>query len=1077
MKTYLQKFIPLVLFIILQAATAHAQWNTNTSVNLEIAGLIAADLQSVPTTDGKMWVAFYHQNAGNYDMRAQLIDADGNKLLGPDGMLVSNQSSGTATFVFNVCVDGSNNLIISMQDQRSGDMQAVLYKISQAGTHLWSPDGVIVGSGLAPYSTVLTNGEVVTAWNESTSNSLKMQKISSSGSTVWTTPVTVMVGSSTTTRGQLIANLNNKFTMVYQKRGVGISTSLYAQQFDNSGTAIYAPLQICSETTSGARYYSIAAEDDITFFGYYSSSGSRFNSYLQRINADGTLPWGINGSHFNTSTGPTDNYQGETSINLKPGSLYVWSVCTFSTTNQSNYGVYIQKFLKTSGARQFTDQGKVVYPISANRDIQAGDLSLVDDDTPMFMSYQNDYKIFATRLDASGNFAWPGNRIEISSTTAGLGSPKGRYGFTSVGPNRCSGIWTEDRGTGEKGYAQGVTIGGLIGIEVTTQGGAPATITVTAGTLQMISTIFPSTAIQSVTWSIVPGTGVATINSSGLVTGSANGTVWAKAIATQDVSVKDSLLITLSNQVVLPPSVITLPATGIWLTEAVLNGTVNANYFSSTVSFEWGLTATYGNTATATPAEVNGNSATPVLASLNGLAPGTIYHYRCIATSVGGTSYGQDLTFTTQCQLSGTLSPISGSQSVCTNSQGVQYTVEPMPNATGYVWSVPAGASISAGNNTYSITVDYSGAAQSGDITVYATDGTCFSTTSQPYPVTVNNTPLAAGSINGVQIVCEGDQGIVYSVAPIIGATLYTWTVPPGAVIASGAGTNSISIDYTTGSNSGDITVYGSNTCGTGPISVPLSVNVALLPGSAGPITGPNHICAAANNTVYSVPVASNAYGYVWTLPAGAIIASGANTNQISVNFPSSASSGTILVFATNGNCLGQTSAPFTVEVYPTPETPVITRQGDTLTSSSYEGNQWYLDGTAIPGANEKHYIAFNPGNYTVVVTLNDCSSEVSNTIIVLPVSLTEKGSIRDFEVYPNPNNGHFDLKARIASGEVWQVEIYDYVGRLIYKQESKIGGVNFSTHIELDNPPSGSYIIVLRNGDKKLYRRVAIHQ
>ena len=137
--------------ISLMPGASFAQWNTNTSVNLLISGLPTADIQSASTTDGKTWIAFYHENAGNYDMRAQLIDANGYKLLGPDGMLVSNQSSGTATYVFNVCVDGSNNLIIGCQDQRTGTMQAVLYKISQAGTQLWGAGGIVLGGGLAPY--------------------------------------------------------------------------------------------------------------------------------------------------------------------------------------------------------------------------------------------------------------------------------------------------------------------------------------------------------------------------------------------------------------------------------------------------------------------------------------------------------------------------------------------------------------------------------------------------------------------------------------------------------------------------------------------------------------------------------------------------------------------------------------------------------------------------------------------------------------------------------------------------------------------------------------------------------------
>ncbi len=640
-------FLGAVMLLCYLPLSTSAQWNPNTAVNILIADLLMADMQAVPTTDGKTWIAFYHENGGNYDMRAQLIDANGYKLLGNDGILVSNKTSGSATYVFNVCVDNSNNLIIGFQYENLGGMSAVLYKISQTGAQMWGVNGVTIGQGLAPYPATLTTGECVVTWNESTSNTLKLQKLTSTGAPVWATPISITVGTSKTTRGQIITNTAGKFTVVYQKMAGGISTTLYSQMFSPSGTALYPPLQICGETTSGARYYSIDSEADTSYFGYYSSTGMRFNSYLQRINPDGTIPWGMNGSHFNTATGTNDNYQGETSIRLAPGSKYVWSVCTFSNPNQSQYGVYIQKFLKSSGGRQLTDAGKVVYGISTNMDTQCGNLELVDDN-PMFMSYVSNYKIYATRLDANGNFAWPGNRVELSSTTAGAGNGKMRYCFTPDGPNRCAGSWTENRGgAGYKGYAQGISVGGLVGLIVATQGGVPATITTNGGTLQMVATVFPSTANQNVTWSIVPGTGMATINASGLVTAISNGTAYAVAVAVQDTTVSDSLMITMSSQTAAPPTVVTLAATGISSSGATLNGTVNANTLSTNVFFEFGLTTAYGNTVTATPPTVTGSAVTPVETILTGLTSNTTYHFRAIGTNLAGQAFGDDLTFLT----------------------------------------------------------------------------------------------------------------------------------------------------------------------------------------------------------------------------------------------------------------------------------------------------------------------------------------------------------------------------------------------------------------------------------------------
>jgi hypothetical protein len=1061
--TLIRLVVGAIVLVALNWGSVSAQWNTNTAVNLLISSLPTADMQSAATSDGKIWIAFYHQNGGNYDMRAQLIDADGNKLLGADGMLVSNKTSGSATFVFNACVDNNDNLIISMQDERSGPDQAVIYKISQAGTHLWSPDGVILGQGLAPYSAALSGNDIVTVWNEATSNTLKMQRISAAGTTVWASPVSITVNSTTTSRGEVIANLNDKFTVVYQKKGSGISTTLYSQMFSGSGTALYSPVQISNQTSSGARYYSIAAEGDTTYYGYYVSSGFRFNSFLQRINPSGVLPWGINGSNFNTSTGGADNYQGETSISHKAGSPYVWSVCTFSDPNQTNYGVYIQKFNKVSGARQFTDQGKVVYPVSANRDTYAGRLMLADD-TPMFMSYDKDYRIYATRLDASGNFAWPGNRVVLSSTTYGMGNPKGRFDFSVVGPERCSGVWTENRTGSELGYAQGISIGGLVGLDVTTQGSVPATITTGGGTLQMVATVYPATASQAVTWSIVPGTGMATVNATGLVTALTDGTVWAKATSVQDVTMSDSLLITMTNQIPVLATVVTLPADNIGLYSATLNGSVNSNNYTSSASFEWGLTAAYGNTATSIPGQIPGNTVTSVHSALSGLLPGTTYHYRCKATNLAGTANGADLQFTTNCLLPGSLGGVSGPAAVCAGTSAHVYSVTPVAGATAYVWTLPSGASVTAGSGTASVTVSYSPTAQSGPIAVYATDGTCFSDPAQPLSVVVSTLPAQAGPVNGSQVVCDGEQGITYTVPAVPGATSYSWSLPTGAGIVSGAGTNSVVIDYSAGSAGGNITVTAVNDCGSGPASLPLTIEITPRPAAAGAISGADKICAEASGVVYSVSPLTNAYGYVWTVPQGASITAGASTNQITVHFAAGASSGNISVYGTNGNCFGTASPDFAVTVKATPATPVITATGLVLSSSAAAGNQWYLGGVLIPGATAQQYTAVENGVYTVIVTIDGCASAVSNAIQILSVSVAETPAVTSLEISPNPGSGIFTVHSGIPVTEGTTLEIYTPQGTLLLRNELLKSECPSQYSVDLSAYPAGTYTVRLKS-------------
>ena len=1114
--------LAIIVVLTMYSLKVNAQWNPNTSVNLLLSSFTDDVQLAAPTTDGKTWIAFYSQTAGNYAMRAQLVDANGYKLLGPDGIIVSNQPSGSATFVFNICLDASNNLIIAMQDQRTGSMKACMYKIDQAGNHLWSTDGVVLGAGLAPNPTVLTTGETVVCWDESVSGTLNLQKVSVAGAAVWATPIQVKVGTSKTTRGQIVANSAGKFTMVYQKKGVGISTSLYAQTFDNAGVALYTALQISNQTSSGARYYSILSDADTTYFGYYVSAGSRFNSFLQRINPGGTIPWGMNGSNFNTATASTDNYQMTTDINMQPGSNYIYSVCNFCNTLQSQYGIYVQKFLKTTGTRLFTDAAKVVYPITTARDQHVDRIAMITDG-PMFLGYSDvDYKMYAVRLDASGNFVWPGNKVELSSTTASAGTPKMRYNFTPIGPYRCAGVWTENRGSGYRGYGQGVSIGGLLGIKVATQGNVPAVIATSGGTLQVVDTVFPLTANQSATWSIVNGTGIASISATGLVTAITNGTVWAKAVAVQDNTVKDSLLITMSNQLITSPTVITSAATSVTSNTAVLNGMVTANFASTTVTFNWGLTPAYGNTVTATPSTVTGTTPTPVVFNLSGLIPGTTYHFRAsgvniagtmngadfsfttalatpdvlttVASNVGNTSaqingsvnannasttvsfewglttaygntiaatpspvtgygatpvlanlsglvwgstyhfrckgvnsvgpnYGADFSFTTGCPLPLTPGPLTGSLVVCQNQNNVAYSIPADPNATNYIWTVPSGASIVTGAGTNSITVNYTVTAVSGNITVTSANN-CATGPTASFPITVN--PVTVPTISGPNSICATSGYNTYTAQS--GMSNYSWTVSSGGSIFAGAGTSYITVYWSTpGPQTVSVIFTNANGCQV-PSPTVYNVTVNGVPSAAGAITGPGSVCAGAQGVSYSVAPVAGALAYAWSVPTGATIVSGANTNSIAVDFAVNAVSGQITVSG-NNLCGNGSASSLGVNI-----TPVPAGAGTITGPASVCKGDAGVVYTVPPVLNATAYTWTVPTGVTVTsgantnsITVTFGSSAVSGPVSVYGTNTCGNGASSSLNltvnaIPPTPSitsNGYV-LTSSAASGNQW---------------------------------------------------------
>ncbi len=88
------------------------------------------------------------------------------------------------------------------------------------------------------------------------------------------------------------------------------------------------------------------------------------------------------------------------------------------------------------------------------------------------------------------------------------------------------------------------------------------------------------------------------------------------------------------------------PAGNVGATSATLHGEVNPNGSATTVYFQYGTSASYGQT---TPAIDIGSGSSPVSfsAQLIGLLPNTTYHYRLVTGKAGGTVYSVDQTFTT----------------------------------------------------------------------------------------------------------------------------------------------------------------------------------------------------------------------------------------------------------------------------------------------------------------------------------------------------------------------------------------------------------------------------------------------
>lgn len=136
-------------------------------------------------------------------------------------------------------------------------------------------------------------------------------------------------------------------------------------------------------------------------------------------------------------------------------------------------------------------------------------------------------------------------------------------------------------------------------------------------------------------------------------------------------------------------------ASAILTTTATLKGTVNPNSLSTIVTFEYGLTSSYGSISAASQSPLTGDTNEIVTTGLNGLEPGKTYHFRLKAENSLGIVYSDDMTFTTL----GQLPTVTTLTAINIQSNGAALNAEVNPNYLSTTIVFEWGTSSTYGNS------------------------------------------------------------------------------------------------------------------------------------------------------------------------------------------------------------------------------------------------------------------------------------------------------------------------------------------------------------------------------------------
>ena len=250
--------------------------------------------------------------------------------------------------------------------------------------------------------------------------------------------------------------------------------------------------------------------------------------------------------------------------------------------------------------------------------------------------------------------------------------------------------------------------------------------------------------------------------------------------------------------------------------------------------------------------------------------------------------------------------PISGPAELCIDSVGT-YSITEVFGATSYSWTVPDDATITNGQNTTSITVEWGNS--SGTVSVIAGNN-CGNSIPSVLEVTKKDVPPTPGTITGPSSVCK-DAIVDFSIEEVTGAITYNWTVQGNASILSGQGTTAIQVQW--GDIAGNVFVAAGNSCGYGTANTK-AIGIETLPLPAGDITGKDTVCKGHSGYQYSVPDITGAMTYIWSVPEGATISGPTDQNTVTIDFAENAISGNITVKGHNA-CGDGTESMITVVV------------------------------------------------------------------------------------------------------------------------------------------------------------------
>ncbi len=460
-------FLNLILTLIL--SNAFAQWPSDPSLNVRLTNLVGE--QVIPkiarSPNGNYFIGYFSLENGNYSIRLQMLSNHGNVLWENNGLLVCTHPSMSWLTDWDMTADANNHAVLVWQDVRTGNNNIVAYRISPDGQFVWGPNGMLLSNNssfnVSPKVEALPDGDLVVAWQSG--NVIYRQRINPAGQKLWGENGIMLSGTGTYSWPQLLASGQSEVFMKYfidTGPSWAPTRKMYVRKFSSSGSnnwlgetelynlgSITAWTQILPMIPDGNGGFYITWHD-------YSFNGNAATSRLGHINSNGEPGLGVNGL-------PLSLLHSSNQFYPKPARMsndnHIYTFWLEQNMNQTLWGVFGQK-TSPQGAMLWGDTGKEIIPVTTQ---YVSPLYVEAEADGIVLFYEHAYSttqhsLRAIRINNQGELVWPQEAI-ISSVV----STKGKVAFAPFAGGQWALAWEDNRTGDIEIFAQNMKHDGTLG--------------------------------------------------------------------------------------------------------------------------------------------------------------------------------------------------------------------------------------------------------------------------------------------------------------------------------------------------------------------------------------------------------------------------------------------------------------------------------------------------------------------------------------------------------------------------------------------------------------------------------------